>query len=347
MLVFTAEALRAAGRRIFTAAGTPEDVAAHVTDSLVESNLAGHDSHGVIRIPHYVELVEKGHIVADARPSILRETPTTAVVSGNWAFGQVSATYATELAIAKAKESHLAAVGVVRCNHIGRLGEYAELATKAGMIAIMTVGGYAGGAAAPHGGAGKVYATNPFCFGTPADKSEPMIVDFATTVVAEGKLQVARAKKQPVPLGWIVDRQGQPTTDVEDFYTRGGMMLPFGAHKGYGLAMAAEILSATLPGVDVYREGHGGSATFVLVLDPDVFRPFQEFAAAADELFGKIKGLPAAPGFDEVLIPGEPERRNRAKRLAEGIPVPEETWRQLSETARAHGASLADLVPDA
>ena len=340
MLVFTAEQLRVVGRRIFVAAGAPDDIAALVAHSLVESNLAGHDSHGVIRIPAYVLAIQRGNLIPNARPSVLRETPTTAVVSGNWAFGQIAAAFAVELAISKARAGHLAAVGVVQCNHIGRLGEYAELAARAGLISMITVGGFPGGATAPHGGAGRALGTNPFAFGVPAAGFAPMIVDFATTVVAEGKLQVARAKKEPVPLGWILDKEGRPTTDVEDFYA-GGTLLPLGGHKGYSLGMVAEVLSGALPGVDAFRGDRAGSGMFVLAVDPEVFRPFEEFAAAVASLFQRVKSVPPAPGFDEVLVPGEPEERSRMRRQAEGIPVPEETWSRLESVARELGVDLA------
>lgn len=329
LLLITADRLRSVSQRIFASVGAPEDIAAHVAGSLVESNLAGHDSHGVIRVPAYVDAIRRGLVQPAARPSIISETETTALVAGNWAFGQVAATYATEIAIAKARECHVAAVGVVQCPHIGRLGEYAELAARANLIAMVTVGGFTGGAAAPFGGAGRVMPTNPFAFGVPAERHEPMLVDFATTMVAEGKLQMLRAKHEPAPAGWLLDKHGNPTTNVEDFYA-GGMLLPFGGHKGYGLGMVAEVLSGALPGVDEYREGRGGSGTFILIIDPAIFRPFAAFAGSVDAFFDKVKAVPAAPGFSEVLVPGEPEHRSKERRLAEGIPVPEETWSKIA-----------------
>lgn len=339
MLVFTAEQLRTLGHRIFAAAGAPDDVAAHVAFSLVESNLAGHDSHGIIRIPTYVLSVQRGDFVPDARPTVLRESATTAVVSGRWGFGQLAATFAADLAIAKVRASHLAAVGVVECNHIGRLGEYVDRIASAGLIGVVTAGGFPGGAAAPFGGAGRALGTNPFAFGVPAGERPPMIVDFATTVVAEGKLQVLRAKKQPAPLGWILDKDGNPTTNVEDFYS-GGSLVAFGGHKGYALGMVAEVLAGSLPGVEKYRGQRRGHGTFVLAIDPDVFRPIEEFGASVDAFFGRVKDVPTAPGFDEVLIPGEPERRSRAQRLAEGIPVAEDTWARLQSLAEELGISI-------
>jgi LDH2 family malate/lactate/ureidoglycolate dehydrogenase len=340
VLTVTADRLRTIGHRIFTSAGTPSDIANHVVDSLVETTLLGHDSHGVIRIPSYVAAIKQGQLLPAAQPAITRETATTALVDGNLAFGQIAATFATDLAIAKARAAHLAAASILRCNHIGRLGEYAERAARAGMLSMIVFGAFGAGGAAPFGGAGRVLGTNPFAFGVPSSGSHgPMIADFATTTVAEGKLRVARAKKKPVPQGWIVDKQGNPTTNVEDYYS-GGSLLPFGGHKGYALSMVAAALGGSLatggiPGPDL----PGVRGTFVLVINPEGFRPFQEFAASADALFETVKAAPPASGSSEVLIPGEPERRERAKRLAEGVPVPEETWNQLEVVAAELGVS--------
>ena len=166
-----------------------------------------------------------------------------------------------------------------------------------------------------------------------------MVVDFATTIVAEGKLQVLRAKREPAPQGWVLDKEGKPTTNVEDFYS-GGTLLPFGAHKGYGLAMVAEVLSSTLSGLSETRGTRTGHGTFVLALNPAAFRPFGDFAAENDALFGKVKSVPTAAGFKEVMVPGEPELRAREKRLVDGIPVAEDTWAKLQSTADELGAVM-------
>lgn len=344
VLTFTAEQLRAVGKAIFAAAGAPDDVATHVANSLVGSNLAGHDSHGILRIPMYVDGIRASTLVPGARPTILNETPTTALVKGNWAFGQISATFCVEQGIVKARESHVAAVALVQSNHIGRLGEYAEVAARAGFVSMTVVAGMGlPGAAAPYGGARRALSTNPYAFGTPAEKHAPMVVDVATTTVAEGKLRVARAKRAPVPEGWIIDKDGKPTTNAEDFYN-GGMLLPFGGHKGYGLSMMAEIFGGQIPGVDEYREGKRGAGAFFLVIDPGVFRPLQSFLGGVDDFFDVVKDVPPAPGFDEVLIPGEPEQRSRAQREAEGIPVAEDTWAALGKYAAELGVDLAAVA---
>ena len=339
MLTFAPEELRDAAKRIFVAKGAPADIAEHVAWSLVESNLAGHDSHGVIRITPYVQSIDRGSLVPDARPETIAETSTTATVKGNWGFGQVSATYATDLAIGKAKEHKLAAVAIVQGTHIGRLGEYAERIARANLVSIIAVGGFVGGIAAPPGGVGRALGTNPLCFGFPAESSEPMVADFATTIVAEGKVAVLRAKGQQTPEGWILDKDGNPTTNPEDLYS-GGTIKLVGEHKGYGLSMAAEALSSILPGIDDYRTGPGGHGTFILAIDPEAFRPFAAFAGGMEALFERVKSVPKATGFSEVLVPGEPEARTRAKRTAEGIPVPEEIWGRLVTIGAELGVEL-------
>ena len=340
MLVFSAEKLTESARRIFAAAGAPEDIAEMVARSLVESNLAGHDSHGVIRVPAYVQQIRAGRLAPAGRPSVIRETTTTAVVAGNWGFGQLAAFYATDLAIRKAQESQTATIGCVQCNHVGRLGEYAEIVARAGLLAMATVGGFAGsGAVAPFGGAGRALGTNPISFGVPADQHPPVIVDFATSMVAEGKLQVARAKHSAIPEGWILDKEGRPSTDAEDFYA-GGMLLPFGGHKGYALSLVAEILGGSLAGVEAYRDERQGAGFFIWVVDPSAFRPLADFDASVDRLLDKVKAVPPAEGFSEVLAPGEPEIRSRSRRAVEGVPVAEDTWERLRATAAELGTEL-------
>ena len=186
---------------------------------------------------------------------------------------------------------------------------------------------------------GRALGTNPICFGMPAEKSEPMIADFATTIVAEGKISVLRAKGVPAPEGWILDKSGNPTTNTEDLYA-GGTLKLMGAHKGYGLSMAAEALAGVLPGVEAFRGVRAGHGTFILALDPAVFRPFAEFAGGMESLFDRVKAVPTAPGFDEVLVPGEPEQRNRKKRTTEGVPMPEEIWEKLTKVGADLGVTL-------
>jgi LDH2 family malate/lactate/ureidoglycolate dehydrogenase len=346
----SAEQLRVVTERIFTAAGAPPDLAAEMGEALVGANLAGHDSHGVIRIPAYLRMIESGQLDPKARPEIIKETATTALVDGKWTFGHVAAKYGTTVAIKKAKESGTAVVSIARCNHIGRLGQWASQAAAEGVIAMVTVGGGGGGsqsvrnAAAPFGGAEGAFSTNPISIGMPGGETPDMLIDFATTVVAEGKLQVARAKGTPVPEGCILDKDGRPTTNAEDFYN-GGVLLPFGAHKGYALAMFVEMLGgAFTPGDEVNGEGRRGGAV-IWAVDAYAFRTKDSYEKNADFVLQRVKKIRPAQGFDEVLLPGEPEARSAAAREKDGVPVADTTWQQIVEGGKSVGVDVEALVP--
>jgi LDH2 family malate/lactate/ureidoglycolate dehydrogenase len=346
----SAEQLRLVTERIFTAAGAPPDLAAEMGDALVGANLAGHDSHGVIRIPAYLRQIKDGSLNPAARPTISKETATTALVDGNWTFGHVAAKFGTDVAIKKAKQSGTAVVSIVRCNHIGRVGQWASQAAAQDVIAMVVVGGSGGssrmgqGSAAPFGGAERAFSTNPISIGMPGGETPDMLIDFATTVVAEGKLQVARAKGAPVPPGSILDKDGKPTTNAEDFYN-GGMLLPFGGHKGYALAMFVEMLGGAFsPGEEASGDGRRGAAV-VWAVDAFAFRTKDAYEQNADFVLQRVKKMRPAQGFDEVLIPGEPESRSASARLKEGIPVADTTWQQIIEGAKSVGVDVEELVP--
>ncbi|HEY3107596.1 MAG TPA: Ldh family oxidoreductase [Chloroflexota bacterium] len=344
MPTLRAEQLRELGETLFRAAGASPENAARVTASLVDANLAGHDSHGVQHFPGYVRSIEEGQIVADARPEVLRETAVTALVSGRWTFGQVAAAYATERAIEMARRSGLAAVGLVQVNHVGRLGEYAEMAAREGIVAILAAGGFAEerGQAVPFGGARPALGTNPIALGFPSGRAEPMLIDFATTAVAAGKVAVARARGLPLPEGVLLDRDGRATTDPNAYY-EGGALLPFGGHKGYALSMAVEFLGRILTGSETFAtEGRGGqyfgrSGTMVLAIDPAAFGPLEGYRERADAAIDRIRAVPPAPGHSEVLVPGDPEHRSRRERLRDGIPLPQATWESIRECALGLG----------
>lgn len=319
---------------IFVAAGTPQEIAAVVAESLVDSNLKGVDSHGVLRVPQYLAQIANGWIQPAARPTIRQDASNTAIVDGNRGFGIFSLSYALDLAIAKAKEGQIAAVGLVESTHTGRMGWFAERAASQGVITVITGGGAHGKTAhmsvAPHGGAARVMATNPITLGFPAGKRAPVVVDMSTSATAEGKLRFYRETGQEVPPGWILDQAGQPSINAEDFYA-GGMILPMAGHKGYGLGVAAEFLTGILLG-----DGHELN-WLILALDAVSFRAENEFVADATQFVQAIKATPPAAGFTEVMLPGEPEAQAAERRAAEGIPLPDEIWLALQEAARGVG----------
>jgi LDH2 family malate/lactate/ureidoglycolate dehydrogenase len=344
---FTAQQLRNVAKVIFTAVGAPNDVASYVAESLVECNLMGHDSHGVLRIPIYVERVENGRINPAARPSILKETPATAVIKGSWTFGQVTARFATEVVIRKARETDIAAASMVECNHLGRLGEYTTMIALEGMIGMMILGGFSTSFTfvAPFGGAKPALGTNPYSFAVPAGAYEPFVADFATSIVAEGKLKVAQAKGEPVPEGLVIDSDGRPSTDP-NAYRKGGSILPFGGHKGYAMGLFADLLGSLLAGAEILGQPPYTYGACVIALRVDAFRPLDEFTAAVDKRLAEIKAIPPSPGFDQVLIPGEPEARTKAQRLQTGIPVAEETWEKIEAIADKYSVNVSEILTE-
>lgn len=346
----TATELREVTERIFKGAGAPDDIAREMGEALVGANLAGHDSHGVIRIPAYVNAIKNGSLDPAARPSIIEETATTALVDGHWTFGHVSARYATDVAIRKAKASKTAIVSIVRCNHIGRLGQWASQAAAEDVIALVCVGGGGGspgrlgrGAAAPFGGAEPVFSTNPISIGIPVGETPDYLLDFATTVVAEGKIQVARAKGAELPPGCILDKNGKPSTNPNDLYD-GGVLLPFGGHKGYALAAFVEMMCGAFTPGDTYNGNERRGGAVVWAVDAFAFRDKGDYEKNADFVLQRIKKVRPAEGFKEVLLPGEPERLSAEARMREGIPVADTTWNQIVEAGKSVGVDVEALV---
>jgi len=340
LLTLSVERLRDVSRRVFVAAGTPEDLAEVVTDHLVNANLAGHDSHGVIRIPSYVETIKRGALDPTARPSIALDKGPTILVDGNWAFGQVTGRFAIDLAVKRAKEQGIALVGIVHANHIGRVGEYPTLAAERGVAAFVTVGGL-GKSVAPFGGGRGALGTNPISFGFPAAGRSPFLVDFATSMVAGGKVMVARAKREPLPAGSMIDEKGEPSQDAEKYFA-GGALLPFGGHKGYGLSLVSALFSGVLTQAAHATAGgkRGGGGVLMVAIDSGAFGSADQVAADADALLAKMQETPPAAGVVEVLVPGEPESRSRERRQRDGVPVVEATWEEIKVTAESVGVRI-------
>ena len=340
--------------RVFRAWGAPDDIAACVARSLVESNLAGVDSHGVVRIGNYYNFVKPGWWLAAGRPQVASEGPCTAIIDGNWGFGQPAMHLGVDVGIAKARELGIAGIGVIRAGHIGRLGEYAERATAAGMIALMgTNSALSGGHVAPYGGVERVFSTNPMAAGVPAREHTPFITDFATTVVAAGKLELSGEPDKPIPTGWAIDQEGRPATTARQ-YLEGGAMLPFASHKGFGLMLLIELLAGALTGAGVTQRpqvvptgglGWAGNATFLIVLDVAHFTDVDQFFTDVDDLFERLDGVRPAPGFQKVIVPGEPEVEQRLKRTHDGISVTGIVWEQIVQIADESQVDLADIWP--
>ena len=331
---------------IFEAGGVPSDEAAIIGELLIASNLAGHDSHGVIRIPQYIGLIESGLIQPGAPLEIEQESASHALINGNWGFGHVIAQKAMSLAIEKAKSSTISAISVYNCNHIGRIGSYPMMAAEAGMVGITMVN--AGGAAlyvAPFGGSDGRLATNPIAIATPTREGHPILLDITSSVVAQGKIRVAVNRGEPVPLGWIINSEGEPTSNPQDLMeTPPGALLPLGGiagHKGYALGLMIDILGGALSGAGCSGSGTTRLQNGVLMIALNIvnFTPLDDFYEHIEGLVAHVKASPTAPGFDEILTPGEIEARQTERRLREGIPIDDETWRQIRETAAEVGIS--------
>ncbi|MAG34799.1 MAG: hypothetical protein CL878_00895 [Dehalococcoidia bacterium] len=248
------------------------------------------------------------------------------------------------MAIVKARTTNIAVVGVVQAHHIGRLGEYVELAAASGMIGMVWAGGRSEETphAVPYGGRKRVLHTNPLAIGFPNDGGAPVMFDFSTTALSGVKVVFAHERGEALPPGSVVDKEGRPTTDPADFFAGGGHV-PFGGHKGYALMVAVEILSRVLTGADALAKSTRGGpfmrhqGVTMLVMKADLFQPLEDSTARAGELADRLRAVPPAPGFSEVLAPGDPEQRIRAVRQRDGIPVADNVWQSLVDVAASLG----------
>ncbi len=340
MPTFTAPDLTDRATRVFRALGAPPAVATRVAQALVDSNLVGHDSHGVIRIQQYIQDVHEGRVVPDATPTVTHATPAIAVVDGGWAFGQVAASFALEQAMSRAHTLGLGAAGLKRAWHVGRLGEYCETAAGQGLVTHILCNTVVA-RVVPFGGREGRFGTNPLAWGIPVPGHAPFILDFATSVVAEGKIRLSYTAGKPIPEGWVIDGEGRSTTSSAALY-EGGYQLPFGGYKGSGLAMVVDIVGSLLVGMGApaLPDTPAGNGMLIIAVDPAAFGEGDWFATQAAALLDRVKDTPPAPGFDEVMLPGEPEARTRAERLAHGIPIEDKAWAAIVAAAQTVGVDL-------
>lgn len=346
MPTFTFEQIRGVAVQVFAALGCPPDEAEIVGDALARANLAGHDSHGIIRVEQYARLVKEGSIVPGGPTTTERETACTALLDGGWNFGQVVARRAVELGIRKAREYGSGTISVKQSNHLGRLGEYTLMAAQEGMLCTATVNNHGrGNLVAPFGGSDGRLATNPISFACPGP-DRPIVVDITTSVVAEGKVRILKNAGKQAPEGWLIDSNGNPTTDPQDLYgPPPGAILPFGGavgHKGFALSVMVDILSGALSGAGCSHSStcRLGNAMFFHILDPEKFVTRDEYDHWVSTLQTHIKGSPPAPGFSEILMPGEPEFRTEERRRRDGIPVDNVTWQQFKACAAGIGVQF-------
>lgn len=340
MPVIQSERLKALVIDIFISAGVERPIAERTADHLVDANLAGVDSHGVLRVPDYVAMVRAGKMARQDKIEVVREFAATAVWDANWTFGQYTAWRATEAVMHKAQQFGIGLVTVRNSAHIGRLGEYVERAASAGFVGFMSANLQGSGQrVAPHNGRYARLGTNPIAWGIPTG-STPMVLDMSTSVSAEGKVRVKMRRGETLPPGWLLDNKGNPTQNPADLYGPPyGAILTTGGHKGYGLSLVAEALSGILPGGgwskrggDVERLENGFA---VMAIHIDAVGSLAQFVQGADELMAHCRDTAPVDGASEVLIPNDPEMRSRQRRLAEGIPIEDDTWKLIVETANS------------
>jgi uncharacterized oxidoreductase len=342
MPVVKAEKLMEIAENLLLAAGASEEEAKVVAKYNIGANLVGHDSHGIILIPTYIDRVKVGHIVPKAPWTITKETDTTTVVDGNWGFGYYVNDRAMRYTIEKAKKQNVAACTVFRQSHVGRLASYPLVAAGEGMIAMITAdSGRSPKAVAPFGGAEARLGTNPISFAIPSNLEGPFVFDMATSAAAAGKINVATARGEQVPSGWLIDKEGRPSTDPK-VLKQGGALLPLGGAEGYkgtGLAAIVEIMSGLLTGLGfgVEPTGRHNDGCFMAVFKVSAFRDLETFKQEVTDFANYIKATPKAQGVKEIYYPGEVEFQKEKDRRANGINVEDATWAKLKDLAQQFG----------
>ena len=347
---------------IFKGAGCPDDESDRIAFYLVRANLAGHDSHGVIRGPRYLSWMEIGSVKAGVQPNVVSEGPTHAVVDGCFGFGQSIGPFCADIGIAKAEEHGLSIVAIRNSGHLGRIGDWPERAADAGIASLHFVNTSGLGLlVAPYGSPDRRFSTNPFAAGVPIPGEEPLILDFATSVVAEGKVLVAHQGGKPLPDGALISADGEFSTNPEliygvgtaanpnDMRDGGGAIRAMGEHKGSGLAFLCEVLAGALTGSGCATPEQSNLANGMLsfYFRPDLLGSENEFAAEMERYLAFFRTARPLDGTDRVMIPGEPENRSRADRLANGIPLTDTTWESICSAGDNYGVRAPALVSEA
>jgi len=332
---------------VYAHAGLPDADARLLADSLVQADLWGHQSHGVLRLGWYLARIRSGAMRAVTTPEFVLDSGAVAVIEGHDGVGQVLATRAANEAIRRAKAHGIGAVGVRNSNHFGTAMYYTLMAPREGCVAMLTTN--ASPAMAPWGGREKLVGNNPWSIAAPAGRHAPMVMDIANTGVARGKVYLARQRGEAIPAGWAINAAGAPTTDAQEAID--GIILPMAQHKGYVIAMMMDVLAGVLTGSGFGARVNGPYQAdkfshcghLMIAMDVAAFQPHAEFAARMEQLIAAIKAVPVAAGFDEVFYPGEIEARNDLKHRADGLVLPADTLADLAAIARETG--LAATLP--
>jgi hydroxycarboxylate dehydrogenase B len=337
--VFKQQDLKKAIAAIAAAGGSDSAEAELVADNLVTANLTGHDSHGIGMMPRYVEAVLEGGLHPNRKIEVKLDGGALLALDGGAGYGQSIGLQATRLAIERAKKHGVSIAALGNSHHLGRIGHWAEMAVAEGLVSIHFVNVQSFARVAPFAGADRRFGTNPVCIGIPLPGEPPFLLDMATSAVAQGKLRVAHNKRTKIPLGWLIDDQGNPTDDPRwGVIAPLGAMACFGEHKGYGLAVACELLGGALTGGGVTDYDNRTrrrvlNGMLSILIDPARLKTQDSYVKDAKSFLAWLRASRAAPGHDRVRIAGEPEREYRAKREREGIPVDDETWNEIRAAA--------------
>ena len=333
--------LRDFATAVYEHAGMPTNDAMLVADTLVQADLWGHQSHGVLRLGWYFDRVRNGVMKPRTHPEFVMDAGALALIDGHDGVGHVLTMLATRDAIRRAKTHGIGAVGVRNSNHFGTCMYYTLTGAREGCMMFCATNG--GPAMPPWGGMRKVIGTNPWSVATPAGRHAPFVVDMANTGVARGKIYLARQKRQPIPLGWALDVNGAPTTDPQAAID--GIILPMAEHKGYAIAMMVDVLSGVLTGSGFLTQVHSPYKTaeksncghLFIALNIEAFQPLEQFNARMERYVAELKAVPRAQGFDEIFYPGEIEARNDERNRLEGIAFPADTIADLTRIAKETG----------
>ncbi len=339
---FQPDRLSRVAAAIFAAAGCQAAEAERIAAHLVEANLVGHDSHGVIRIKSYVEWLRAGKVLANQSLQMVFENESIAVVDGQFGFGQTIGEQAMRLGIEKSSKHGIAVIALRNAGHLGRIGDWPLQAARAGKLSLHFVNTTGAGIlVAPHGGINRRLSANPIAAGIPIAGGPPMILDMSACTLAEGKIRVALNKGVPVPENCIIDSQGQPTTDPRVFYADPpGAILSIAGHKGYGLAMLCEVLAGALTGggcSNPINKDRVVNGMLSIILDTSYFQSDASFAAEINRFIAWVKSSERTTPDGDILMPGEIEERTKTQRLRDGIDIDDTTWSQILESARSVG----------
>ena len=332
---------------IYAAAGMPEADARLLADTLVQADLWGHQSHGVLRLGWCLERLRNKVMDPLTKPEFVVDAGAMAVIDGHDGVGHVLTMLATREAVKRAKQHGIAAVGVRMSNHFGTCMYYTRIGALEGCVMLLTTNG--GPAMAPWGGRKKIIGTNPWSVATPAGKHPPFLMDMANTGVARGKIYLAHNKRQPIPEGWAIDKDGAPTTDPQAAIE--GIVLPMAGHKGYAIAMMVDVLSGVLTGSGFLSDVHSPYKTaeksncghFMIAVNIEALQPLAQFNARMEQYIAELKSVPLAKGHDEVFYPGEIEANNDIANRRDGLLLPADTLENLASIARDSG--LTGLLP--